>query len=95
MFLKKEGAFHRLQAELQSSGSLSQAVHAGEAKILINALKPLPLLPPAWTDCAVATCNCRDFAPDKWCKHYCRETHGYSLYPHTDTGYKQVQVYVS
>lgn len=71
MFLKKEGAFHRLQAELQSSGSLSQAVHAGEAKILINALKPLPLLPPAWTDCAVATCNCRDFAPDKWCKHYC------------------------
>ena len=70
MFLKKEGAFHRLQAELQSSGSLSQAAHAGEAKILINALKPLPLLPPAWTDCAVATCN-RDFAPDKWCKHYC------------------------
>ena len=24
-----------------------------------------------------------------------RETHGYSLYPHTDTGYEQVQVYVS
>ena len=24
-----------------------------------------------------------------------RETHGYSLYPHTDIGYKQVQVYVS
>ena len=55
--------------------NIVHAFHSGnsfptsEAEPLVKALDHIPLIPKCCSHAAVASCNCGDFAPDKWCKH--------------------------
>ena len=81
--LLKDYAWTRLEQQWKAGNDLMQPGCAREAEPLIKALHQIPLLPQAWTQRAVAKCNCGDFKPDMWCKHVAAL--GYSLIDKCET----------